>query len=176
MPFQKHKIIKWIVVAVSFFGLWIITTRLENKERQDAWHKNTDELISEPVKDLLTRYSQMQPKPPNLHGVYEFRNEYRRLKVTFEDGNTIVAEYDIVNYAKDADRGSVAFVARAKYRIMGSTLVFSDIHPRSESWLRYGSDSEAFWAFPWAIQPFEMINDKEIDWIRPDVRLKLIKQ
>lgn len=175
MQIQEYAINKWVILTISFIGLWFVTSRLEDNAVESAWqsyinnaHEHQPTEYKTQYTKLLNTYQQRPSQTFNFNGTYSYKNKYMLLNVNFEEGGKITIEKDTYHAGKNK--------VRASYKIVGSTMVFFDVHPSSSTWLRPGHFKETVNALFTEVQPFEIINDHEIDWIGVNGRWKMVKQ
>ena len=175
MQIQEYAINRWVILAISFIGLWFVTSRLEDNAVEGAWRSYLNNSYEEQpaefktqYKKLLNTYQQRPSKTFNFNGSYSYKNKNMLLNVDFEEGGKITIEKDYSHSGKHK--------VRASYKIVGSTMVFFDVRPSSSTWLRPGYIGEIANALIAEVQPFEIINDHEIDWIHVNGRWKMVKQ
>lgn len=175
MQTKNLQINKWILLAVSFTCLWIVTSRLEDQATNEAWHRYINKTLGNKPNEhrvqytkLLNTYQNKLSPALHLNGTYTYKNNYMQLKVTFSENEKIKVIKTTFHSGEN--------IASARYKVIGSTMIFSEITPSSATWRVPGHYREAAEAFPSESQPFEIINDKEIHWIGVKGRWKLIKQ
>jgi hypothetical protein len=175
MRIQEYANNSRVILAICLIGVWFVTSSLEDKAVEDAWQSYINTSYEhEPnefklqYKKLLNTYQQRSSQQFKFHGPYSYKNKYMQLNVDFEEDGKITIEKNSYNAGKNK--------VRASYKIVGSTMVFFDVYPSSSTWLRPGYYKETVNALFTEVQPFEIVNDNEIDWIGVNGRWKMIKK
>ncbi len=164
MQYRNIECSKWIVGPLVLLLLWQLTSYVDALSINRDWKRAIEYSFNRKppaFKDTYHKFiTEYQKKPiPKLkpQGAYHYSNSNVDMVITFKGDDLIEVE------TTTPLRGKLS--ATAKYKMVGSTLLFNDVTPGSGTWVFLGSSRDAVNAFPYKEQAFKTINENEMHWV-----------